>query len=54
MNGEMWAAIGTIVGTLLLVIVPGLIYTWYVIEHLIGDGESYESAIERSNGARVR
>lgn len=37
MNTEIWATLGTIVATLVLFIVPGLIYTWYVLEHLIGD-----------------
>ena len=50
MNAEIWASIGTIVATLVLLIVPGLAYTWYAFEHLIGDRDSYESAIAQSNG----
>jgi hypothetical protein len=49
MNTEIWASIGTIVATLVLLIVPGLIYTWYALEHLIGDRKSYESVIAQSN-----
>ena len=33
MNAEIWATIGTIAATLLF-IVPGLVYTWYVLERL--------------------
>jgi hypothetical protein len=50
MNTEIWASIGTIVTTLVLLIVPGLVYTWYALEHLIGDRNSYESVIAQSNG----
>ena len=49
MNAEIWASIATIAGTLLLLIVPGLIYTWYALEHLIDDKQSYESVIAKSN-----
>src|SRR6266508_4274344 len=34
MNAEIWATICTIVATPVLFIVPGLIYTWYALEHL--------------------
>jgi hypothetical protein len=49
MNAETWATVGTILATLLLLIAPGLIYTWYALEHLIGDPKSYERVIARSN-----
>jgi hypothetical protein len=45
MNTEVWASIGTIVATLVLLIVPALVYTWYVLEHMIGDKQSYERVI---------
>jgi hypothetical protein len=48
MNTEIWATIGTTVAMLLLFIVPGLIYTWYALEHLIGDKNSYARAIAKS------
>jgi hypothetical protein len=32
MDAELWAVIGTIVATLVLFIVPGLVYTWYALE----------------------
>jgi hypothetical protein len=50
MSAEIWASIGTIVATLVLLIVPGVVYTWYALEHLIGDRNSYESVIAQSNG----
>jgi hypothetical protein len=37
MNAEIWASIGTIVATLVLLIVPGLVYTWYALEHIAED-----------------
>jgi hypothetical protein len=49
MNAEIWASIGTIVATLALLIVPGLVYTWYALEHMIGDRKSYEQVIAKSN-----
>jgi hypothetical protein len=52
MNAETWAAVGTIVATLLF-IVPGLVYTWYALEHLIGDKTSYPQVIARSNGGSM-
>jgi hypothetical protein len=54
MNAEASAIIGTIAATLLLFIVPGLIYTWYALEHLIGDKRSYADAIAKSNRGTVR
>jgi hypothetical protein len=54
MNAEIWASIGTIVATLVLLIVPGLVYTWYALEHLIGDRNSYKSVIAQSTGGDPR
>jgi hypothetical protein len=34
MTAEIWETVGTILGTLLLLIVPGLVYTWYALEHI--------------------
>ena len=42
MNAEIWASIGTIVATVVLVIVPGLVYTWYTLEHLYVQEEGTE------------
>lgn len=52
MTAEMWATVGTIVATLALLVVPALVYTWYALEHLIGDKTSYGSVIAKSNGAQ--
>ena len=53
MNVDVWASIGTIVATLALLVVPGLVYTWYALEHLIDDQTSYERVIAKSNGGTV-
>jgi hypothetical protein len=50
MNTEIWAAVGTTVATLVLFIVPGLVYTWYALESMIGDKDSYASVIAQSGG----
>jgi hypothetical protein len=41
MSVETWCTFGTIVGTLVLLILPGLVYTWYALEHMIGGKENY-------------
>jgi hypothetical protein len=50
MSAEIWETVGTIVATLALLIVPGLVYTWYALEHLIDDKESYARVAAKSNG----
>lgn len=37
MTVELWAALGTIIGTLVLVVVPGVAYAWCVLEDWIDD-----------------
>jgi hypothetical protein len=44
MNAEVWASVGTVIATLLFVVVPGVVYAWYVLEEWIGDGEGYPEA----------
>jgi hypothetical protein len=41
MNVEIWATVGTILGTILLVIVPGVAFAYYVLEDWIGGRDSY-------------
>ena len=41
---ELWTAVGTTIATLLL-LVPGVVYAWYVLESWIGDRDSYERVI---------
>jgi len=48
MTAEIWASAATIVATLVLIIIPGLISTWYALEHMIGDKTSYESVIAQT------
>lgn len=41
MSAEVWASIGTVIATLLFVVVPGVVYAWYVLDSWIGDGGGY-------------
>jgi hypothetical protein len=41
MNTETWASIGTMIATLTFFIVPGLVYSWYALELVMGDKKSY-------------
>jgi hypothetical protein len=43
-NAEMWACVGTAVATVFLLVVPGAVYAWYVLDHWIGRGEHYPEA----------
>jgi hypothetical protein len=43
-NAEVWAIVGTTIATVLL-LVPGVVYAWYVLENWIGDDNSYAKAI---------
>lgn len=44
-NAELWASVGTVILTVLL-LVPGIVYAWYVLEGWIDDGDSYAHVIE--------
>jgi hypothetical protein len=41
MTVELWAALGTIIGTLVLVVAPGLLYAWAVLDGWVGGGDRY-------------
>jgi hypothetical protein len=41
MSAEVWASIGTVVVTVFLVVVPGVVYAWYVLEGWIGSESRY-------------
>jgi hypothetical protein len=41
MNAEAWVTLGTILGTILLVIAPGVAYAYYVLEDWIGGSDRY-------------
>jgi hypothetical protein len=53
MNAEVWATIGTIVATLALFIIPGLVHACYALEYLIDDKRSYVRLIAKSNGGTM-
>jgi hypothetical protein len=44
-NAEIWASIGTVIATVLL-LAPGIVYAWYVLENWIEDDKSYAHVIE--------
>lgn len=44
LNAQAWAIVATTIGTLIL-LVPGVVYTWYLLENWIDDDESYAKAI---------
>jgi hypothetical protein len=43
-SAELWSIIGTSIVTIIL-LVPGLVYAWFVLESWIGDGDSYADVI---------
>jgi hypothetical protein len=45
MNAEIWASVGTVLVTVLLVVVPTIVYAYYVLEEWIGDRNSYEPVV---------
>jgi hypothetical protein len=49
MTTEIWASIGVSAATVLLFIVPPLVYAWYALEQMIGDTRSYERVIETTS-----
>lgn len=42
MSADVWIALGTAGATLVLLVVPVLVYGWYALEGMIGDDRSYE------------
>ncbi len=44
-NAELWASVGTVIATVLL-LAPGVVYAWYVLESWIDDDKSYAHVIE--------
>jgi hypothetical protein len=43
-TAELWTLIGTTIATIVL-LVPGVVYAWYVLERWIGDDDSYADVI---------
>jgi hypothetical protein len=50
MNAEVLAMLGTTIA-LVLLIVPGAVYAYYVLEHWIDDRESYRVVMAAVDGA---
>ena len=41
MSAELWAAVGTTIATLVFLVIPGVVYAYYVLEYWIADPVSY-------------
>jgi hypothetical protein len=44
-SAELWAAVGTTIATVIFLLVPGIVYLWYVLESWIDDDDSYAPVI---------
>jgi hypothetical protein len=44
-DAELWSVVGTVIVTILL-LVPGIIYAWFVLGSWIDDDQSYAHVIE--------
>jgi hypothetical protein len=44
-NAELWATLGTAIAIVLL-LAPGIVYAWYVLESWIDDDHSYAHVTE--------
>jgi len=44
-SADLWTAVGTTVATIVLLLVPGFVYAWYVLESWIADDDSYAHVI---------
>ena len=45
MSTEAWAAVGTTIATLVLFVIPSVVYAYYVLELWIADPDSYEGLL---------
>jgi hypothetical protein len=45
MSTDLWLALGTTIATLVLLVIPGVVYAYDVLESWIGDPESYGRVI---------
>jgi hypothetical protein len=43
-NAELWSIIGTAIVTIFL-LVPGLVYAWFVLDSWVGDDEGYARVV---------
>ena len=46
MSTELWSALGTIIATLVFLVIPSIVFAHAVLESWIDDPESYERVIE--------
>jgi uncharacterized membrane protein YhiD involved in acid resistance len=53
MNAEIWASSGIGVATLVLFILPAVVCTWYALEHMIDDKQSYERLLTAPHFGRA-
>jgi hypothetical protein len=47
MNAELWCVVGTALATVLFVVIPSVVYAYYVLESWIGDKTSYERVMSQ-------
>ena len=47
MNAELWWVVGTALATVIFLIIPSILYAYYVLESLIGDKTSYERVMSQ-------
>jgi hypothetical protein len=44
-SADVWMVIGTTLFTVVFLLVPGLVFSWYALENWIDDDESYARVI---------
>jgi hypothetical protein len=44
-SADLWTVIGTTIFTVVFLLVPGVVYSWYALESWIDDGKSYGRVI---------
>ena len=45
MSTELWAALGTSIATMVFLLIPGLVYAYFVLESWIADPDSYARVV---------
>lgn len=43
-TADVWVGVGTTIATIVL-LAPGVVYAWYLLENWIGDNDSYAQVI---------
>jgi hypothetical protein len=44
-SADLWVVIGTTLVTVVFLLVPGLVFSWYALDSMIDDDESYARVI---------